>query len=66
MTRYDTGYQAHRRAELHKLRNMDPDDIVSELKLETDELIDKFWEKVETYIEENYYGDKDKDEDDEG
>jgi hypothetical protein len=66
VTRYDTEYQAFRRAELHKLKNMDPDDIVCELKLETEDIIDKFWETVETYIEENYYGEEeDSDEEDE-
>lgn len=59
MTRYDTEYQAFRRAELHKLRNRDPDDLVCELELETEDIIDKFWETVETYIERNYYGDHD-------
>jgi hypothetical protein len=42
---------------------MDPDDIVSELNLETDELLDKFWEKIEIYIEDNYYGDEEDNED---
>lgn len=65
MTSYDTKFQAFRRAELHKLSNMDPDDLVAELKLETDEIIDKFWETIEYYIEENYYGDEKESGDDE-
>lgn len=58
MTGYDTEFQAYRRNELHKYKNMDPDDLVCELDIQTDELIDKFWEKIEITIEENYYGDE--------
>jgi hypothetical protein len=55
MPRFDTEFQAWRRDQLNKLRNMDPDDLVGELDLDTDEILDKMWEKVEFYIEENYY-----------
>ena len=64
MTRYDTDYQAFRRDWLHKLRQMDPDVIVAELQLDTDEIIDKFWETVELYIEENYDGSEEDDQED--
>lgn len=56
MPRYDIDYQAYRREQLHKLRNMDPDMLVAELNASTDELMDVLWEHVEHYIEENYDG----------
>jgi len=54
MPKFDIDYQAFRREQLHKLRNMDPDMLVAELDVNTDTLIDVLWEQVEIYIEENY------------
>jgi hypothetical protein len=65
MTQFDTAYQAFRREELHKLSNMDPDDLVSELKLESENIIDGCWEEVEIYIQEKYLdGDEEESEQD--
>lgn len=66
MPRFDIEYQAYRREQLHKLRNMDPDVLVSELDVSTETLIDVLWETVENYIEENYDGDEEESSDDEG
>lgn len=63
MTQFNTRYQAYRREQLHKLSNMDPDDLVSELNLSTDEIMDNCWEEIETYIEEGYTNDEEDDED---
>lgn len=65
MPRYDIAYQAHRREQLHKLRNMDPDMLVAELNVDIDALIDVLWEHVEHYIEENYDGDEEENDQDE-
>lgn len=66
MARYDIKFQAYRRQELHRLRNLDPDDIVSELNIETDNLIDRLWEEIEDYIELNYEKEIEYGEDEEG
>lgn len=54
MTRFNTTYQAYRREQLHRFSNMDPDDIISELNVDTDLLMDVLWFKIEEYIEDNY------------
>lgn len=63
MRRYDTEYQAFRREWLHRLSNMDPDELVCELGIDTDTLMDAIWFKIEEYIEKEYeYDQKDCDE----
>lgn len=68
MRSYDIEYQAFRREWLHRLRNMDPDDLVCELGIDTDTLIDALWFQIEQHIEKEYeYGeDEDCDEEDLG
>ena len=51
---YDTDYQAFRRDWLHKLSNMDPDDIICELGIDTDNLIDALWLHIERFISKEY------------
>ena len=65
MRSYDTDFQSYRREWLHRLSNMDPDDIICELGIETDTLIDRLWFEIEEFIQKEYeyYGD---DEDNEG
>ena len=70
MSKFDTHYQAFRRDQLHKLSNMDSDDIIYELGVETDLLMDVLWFRIEEYIQTKYeeeygYGEEKKvDEDD--
>lgn len=68
MPKFDTTYQAYRREQLHRFSNMDPDDIICELNVDTDLLMDVLWFKIEEYIETNYEDetDGDKEDDDEG
>lgn len=54
MPKFDLKYQAYRREQLHIFRNMDPDDIVAELDIDTDTLMDRLWKELEQHIEENY------------
>ena len=54
MRRYDTDYQAFRREWLHRFSNMDPDDLVCELDIDTDTLMDVLWFKIEQHIEKEY------------
>ena len=60
MRNYDTEYQAFRREWLHRFSNMDPDELVCELGIDTDTLMDAIWFKVEEYIEKEYeyYGEE--------
>lgn len=39
---------------LDHLKNMDPDQLVAELDLSTDEILDAFAPQVEQFIRENY------------
>jgi hypothetical protein len=57
MPKFDTTYQAFRRDRLHVFRNMDPDDIVCELGIDTDTLMDALWFKIEEYIQQEYDND---------
>lgn len=63
MRSYDTEYQAFRREWLHRLRNMDPDDLVSELGIDTDTLIDALWFQIEQHIAKEYDNGDEEDED---
>jgi len=56
---FDTDYQAFRRDKLHMFRNMDPDDIIYELGVDTDTLMDALWFKIEEYIQQEYNYDGD-------
>lgn len=39
---------------LENLRNMDPDDVVGELELTTEEILEAFESRVDFYIRDNY------------
>ena len=39
---------------MHRLSNMDPDDIICELAIDTDTLMDRLWEEIEEYIARAY------------
>ena len=69
MHKYDTDFQAFRRYWLQRFTNMDPDDIVCELDIDTDTLCDALWFKIEEYIETKYeedlYEDEESEDDDE-
>jgi hypothetical protein len=54
MAKYDTTYQAFRRDQLNKYREMDPDVLISELDVDTDILIEVLWFKIEEKIQEDY------------
>jgi len=66
MVKFDTDYQAYRKDTLHRLRNMDPDELVDELAIDTDSLISALKDDIELYIEETYYGDNEDEIDGEG
>jgi hypothetical protein len=65
MPKFDIEYQAFRREQLHRIRNMDPDVLVAELDINTDTLMNVLWEEIEQHIEDNYNDDQEND-DDEG
>lgn len=61
MPKFDTKYQAYRRDQLNKYREMDPDVLIAELDIDTDILMDVLWFKIEEKIQEEYedYADED-------
>jgi hypothetical protein len=61
--RYDTDYQAFRANLLSTLRNMDPDDLVDTLAIDTDTLISALWIKIEDYIQQEYEDEHSEDDD---
>lgn len=54
MSKLDLDFMAFRLSELHRLRNMDPDDIVFLLDVSTGELLKHLSPLVDNYIEEQY------------
>jgi hypothetical protein len=54
MPKFDIDYQAYRRERLHRYANMDPDMLVEELGVETLELMDALFYKIEKTIEQDY------------
>jgi hypothetical protein len=54
MKGYDTDFQAFRREWLHRFSNMDPDDLICELDIDTDTLMDVLWLQIETHIAKEY------------
>ena len=59
MKSYDVRFQAFRREHLHRFANMDPDDIVCELGIDTDTLMEALWLNIEQYISQEYTDDDD-------
>lgn len=59
MKSYDLDFQAFRRDWLHRFKNMDPDDLICELAIDTDTLMDALWLQIERHIEQEYTNDED-------
>jgi len=59
------GLRAYLDDELRKLRETDPDKIVDEFEITSEELLEAFYHNIITKLKENYDG-CEEDEDDEG